>query len=260
MRSYFITLCLICLHTFVFAQDTVQIDDLNKEYVIGRQVGILEDKKGEFTIADVQQKEFEPSKSEVPNLQITNSVYWIKFQVRNRTSNKDFLLSIAYPTIDKIILYTPDLSGKNFTPVELGEDRPFSERFYNHQNYIFNIKVDENNVSTFYLRVNASEQLQLPISLGRPQAVLEGLVTKDLFFGFYCGIIIVMTIYNLFIYLTVRDKSYLYYVAYIVFVGMTQITLQGYGFRFLWSNNTWMANQAPVLIPFLNGITALEFI
>ena len=47
-------------------------------------------------------------------------------------------------------------------------------------------------------------------------------------FGIYLGIALVMFFYNLFIYFTTRDKNYLYYILYIVFLALTQICLQGY--------------------------------
>ena len=68
-----------------------------------------------------------------------------------------------------------------------------------------------------------------------------------------------MMLYNIFIYFTVRDKSYLYYVFYICFVGLTQIGFQGYGYRFLWPGNPQMATQSVIIFPALTGIAAIEF-
>ena len=78
--------------------------------------------------------------------------------------------------------------------------------------------------------------------------------------GIYFGIILVMMLYNLFIYITVKDDSYLYYVIYIFFVGLTQASLQGYTFKYIWPQNTWLAIQSAFLAPGLVGIAALLFI
>nr|WP_262915657.1 7TM-DISM domain-containing protein [Niabella ginsengisoli] len=79
-------------------------------------------------------------------------------------------------------------------------------------------------------------------------------------FGLYIGLILVMVLYNLFLYFSTKDKSYFYYVLYMVFVGITQAMLQGYTFRFLWPNLPILNNYAAILVPFFNGIAALEFI
>jgi len=110
------------------------------------------------------------------------------------------------------------------------------------------------------MKVKSGEQIQLPLLIGEHQTIYEDLIQKDLVFGLYIGIIIVMAIYNLFVFFTVRDKSYLYYVLYIVFVGLTQAVLQGYGFKYLWPNSTWLVLQSTFLVPVLNGWAAIAFV
>jgi len=86
------------------------------------------------------------------------------------------------------------------------------------------------------------------------------LYNKDLIFGIYAGIILVMFFYNLFIFFTVRDRTYLYYVAYILFVGLTQACVQGFAPRFFYPNSLLLANFMMVLIPSMVGVSALEFL
>src|SRR5690606_29325608 len=81
----------------------------------------------------------------------------------------------------------------------------------------------------------------------------------DVLSALYMGIILVMFLYNIFVYFTVRDKSYLYYVIYILFVGLTQLGLQGYTYSFFWPQLPWLANQSVILFPAITGIAAIEF-
>jgi signal transduction histidine kinase len=57
-----------------------------------------------------------------------------------------------------------------------------------------------------------------------------------------------------------RDKSYLYYIAYILFVTLTQTCFQGYTFQFLWGNYPWIAQQSAILLSSFVGIGAGEFV
>jgi signal transduction histidine kinase/CheY-like chemotaxis protein len=63
-----------------------------------------------------------------------------------------------------------------------------------------------------------------------------------------------MLIYNLFIYLSVRDTSYLYYILYIASFGLYQLSVNGVAVEYFWPNNPWWANAA---VPFLIGSAAL---
>jgi signal transduction histidine kinase len=69
-----------------------------------------------------------------------------------------------------------------------------------------------------------------------------------------------MFLYNLFLYFSIRDKSYLLYVCYIITIGITQIALLGYAFKFLWPNSVWLQNHATYIFSSLSGIAILYFV
>jgi signal transduction histidine kinase len=69
----------------------------------------------------------------------------------------------------------------------------------------------------------------------------------------------VMLLYNLFIYFTVRDNSYLYYVSYIFTVLLTQIGVFGITFQYLWPNSPRFEELSLLVFPPLSGITGMAF-
>ncbi|HSZ26240.1 MAG TPA: 7TM diverse intracellular signaling domain-containing protein, partial [Cytophagaceae bacterium] len=142
---------------------------------------------------------------------------------------------------------------------KMGEYKVFSERKYNDPNYIFDINIKTNQTQTYYVKIKSGEQIMLPIIIGTTQKVFENISAKDTIFGVYFGIIIVMLLYNLFLYFTVRDHSYLFYVIYIMCVGLTQTFLHGYTFKYLWPNSPWLAIHAMYLLPSFVGIAIAEF-
>lgn len=72
--------------------------------------------------------------------------------------------------------------------------------------------------------------------------------------GIIYGVLLVMLIYNLFIFLSVRDTSYLYYILYIASFGLYQVSVNGAGIEYFWPDSPWWANAAT---PFLIGSAAL---
>jgi len=241
------------------AQNTVVFSDDGGKIRIGNKIEILEDKTGSLTFEEVQRSNgFVKSNQDVPNMQVTSSSFWIRFKLKN-TGNIPLVLQLAYPTIDSVNFYEIDSSGRTESIIS-GEFVPVYKRVHKHQDYIFDLKTINNSTSTIYLRVNSSEQYQLPLVVASIKSVDESLYNEDLVFGIYFGIIFVMFFYNLFLFFTVRDSTYLYYIVYILFVGLTQACLQGYAPRFMYPNSYFLANFMMVLIPASVGISAMLFL
>lgn len=263
------TYCILLFLCFIFKEgvsnssifsDTVLISDDKREIFIGRSIQILEDKTNKLTIEEaINSSNFHTSNQPVPNIGISNSSFWLRFKIKNITSEDQFLLELINPLLDEIEFYTI-YSDKKYTVKKTGELEIFSKRKYDHPSYIFDLIIPRDSTCYYFLKIKSSEDMSLPIKLGTTISIMNSIRTKDLLFGLYSGIMIVMFLYNTFIYLTTRDKSYLYYIGYILFVTLTQICFQGYTFQFLWGNYPWIAKQSVILLSSFVGIGAGEFV
>ncbi len=243
-----------------FSNDTIVFNNEKTIQSIGKSIYLLKDESNKLSFNEIlQSNDFVKSKDNVPNLGISKNTFWIRFTVKNELANRRILLQLQYPILDEVAIYSP-IGNNKFDSILAGELLPFHDRKINNQNHLFYLDIAEGETATYYMKVKSGEQIQLPLLIGAQQPIFEDLIQKDLVFGLYIGIILVMAIYNLFVYFTVRDKSYLYYVSYIIFVGLTQAVLQGYGFKYLWPNSTWLVLQSTFLIPVLNGWTAIAFV
>jgi two-component system NtrC family sensor kinase len=222
-------------------------------------ISIFKDPSKSLTIGEVINQKFEYLNQKVPNLGITSDKIWIKFTIENQSQIENLMLVVAQPAIDSITLYRLE-QHKLYASSKLGKFKPFHERLVNNPNYIFPVKVTRNERETFYISISSTDQIQLPISLGTPKVVLVNDNNKNILFGIYAGIIIIMILYNLFISFTIKDPSYIYYIFYILFVGLTQATFQGYAFKFLWPDSPWLAINSSFLVPFFSGITTALFL
>ena len=226
---------------------------------IGKKVHLLEDPSATYTIQDVlSSTSFTPSNSVVPNFGISESAFWLKFKIKNQSKEK-LLLQIQHAIIDRADLYTVFPSGI-CTEVKLGELKPFSERKYKQPEYLFDLTANKNETITLFLRVQSGEQLLVPLQVGTHQTILEATNLKNLLSGIYYGIILIMLLYNMFIYISVKDINYLYYIIYVFFVGLTQACIQGYSFQYLWPDSPQIAIQSMYWVPSLVGIAALIFV
>lgn len=224
--------------------------------VIGTHVAILEDPTNKLILNDVRSsKDFVLSDVSIPNLNLSSSDFWLKFSVKNESNEEHIILALQYPLLSTCEFY----SISDAKVQKLNYNTAFINRKYRHQNFLFDLYVAPGNTETYFLRVKSSEQMVLPLILGTPKVMAESLLTNDLAWGMFIGLILVMIIYNLFIYLSVKDPSYIYYVIYSLFIGLTQITLSGYTYRFILSDHPDLNHLGIVIFPGLAGITGNLF-
>ncbi|RZK22094.1 MAG: GHKL domain-containing protein, partial [Flavobacterium sp.] len=75
----------------------------------------------------------------------------------------------------------------------------------------------------------------------------------------YTGVMLIMFVYNLFLFIVVKDRSYVFYVFYILFTWLAQISIQGYGLRYLWTSNSFENEYSVILFSLLGLAFACQF-
>ncbi|HTU57450.1 MAG TPA: 7TM diverse intracellular signaling domain-containing protein, partial [Polyangiales bacterium] len=81
-----------------------------------------------------------------------------------------------------------------------------------------------------------------------------------LMLGMFYGLILVMAAYNLFIFISARDRAYLYYVLYDLSLGLAQFTFSGHSFEHIVPDHPSLANRLPALMVSLIFVWALLFV
>lgn len=258
LRSYgLLIVAILSFYTAGAKQYTVT--SVGKARLVGKYTEVLEDKSGLLTINDViSSNGFKVSEQEVPNLGITENVYWLKLDVKNQT-DIPLIFHLRYALRDSVTFYKVQ-NGVITDSLYTGEAKPVSKRTVLHNpDFFFNLNLVNGETATYYVRIESSEQIMVPLFIGSVDNIYDNVHKADVLSGIYLGIILVMFLYNLFVFYSVRDRSYLYYVMYILFVGITQLSLQGFAYDFLWPDSPWLANQSVILFPALTGIAAIEF-
>ncbi|MNK11433.1 Sensor protein ZraS [compost metagenome] len=82
---------------------------------------------------------------------------------------------------------------------------------------------------------------------------------RDILFGMYAGVMIIMFTYNLFLYFSIKDSSYLNYIFCIFFTWATQTALQGYFTKYLLLSDGWLNNISVCLFANLGLAASIMF-
>ncbi len=223
---------------------------------LGYNLDFFEDRDKSFNINQISESirskpgkiHWTSSLKESPGFGYTNSAYWVKFTLDNRLGfEEDMFLEVAYPLLDYIIFYEPKENGK-FIERASGDKFPFNRREVSYRNFLFQFSAPPGRTS-YYLRFETESSMVLSLWLWSPKKLQEKIANEGLVLGSYYGIIFVMACFNTFLFLSIRDKTYLIYVILIVTLGAFQAGLSGHGFQYLYPESAYLANAGiPVLM------------
>jgi len=193
------------------------------------------------------------------NFGFTANPYWIKFTIINKLKTPaKWILEIDYPMIDQIDLYIPDKKGK-FIRKKGGDFLPFSEREIFDNNYIFPIETPPG-IQTCYLRIQTTSSMNFSLLMWSPVSYLKKLHTSLPAYWMFYGILFAMILYNLLLYFSVRERSYIYYSVFLTTWLLFQLTLHGFAYQHLWPNSIWWTNNSLPLIINISLFTLCLFL
>jgi class 3 adenylate cyclase len=241
------------------AQASIILNNEQNDLLIGKNVYYLVDSSQSITFQEFETGKFDAVLQcytmDVPNLGNKQLTVWNKFTVVNNSDRKWVLVVDNY-SLDTLEFWYKNTAGK-FQQVLSGRSKPFSTRIYKASNYIFNLPVAKNDTATFYLKVH-SYFMQYPLYLRSEEKFVQKAHEHDLAFGFYFGFILCIVLYNFFVYLSIRDKIYLFYIIYVISAGLMIAQLKGF-IALLWGDNLhFMWDYAPMIIAF-SGIATVIF-
>ncbi|HET8706158.1 MAG TPA: 7TM diverse intracellular signaling domain-containing protein, partial [Pseudomonadales bacterium] len=196
---------------------------------------------------------------DTPNFGFTRDTYWFRTNIRNELNDKqDFLLEFAYPPVDLIdltVLYSNHTSAHFLT----GDNSPFESRPREHHNFVIPIKLQPGESAQLVFKIQTEGALQVPLTLYEQTHFFAIDQRNEMAIGAYFGILIIMGIYNLFIFTAIRDVAYIYYTFSIAASAFMQFALHGVGFQLIWREHEFFNHYAIPLSICLNIIFTCMF-
>ena len=235
---------------------------MDKIYDVIPHAEIYEDKTGNLSFEEVIEKEFKPSNQNSYNFGFTSSVYWLRFQIKNQNSflNDEWIFFVEYPQLDSVNFYFPIDHEKEEEDVyiekEGGDQLPFAKRDIESRVLNFTVPFEISKDPVIYMRVHSISVMQIPVYLA-PQRLFHMRDNEtQIIMGIYFGIMLIMGFYNLFLFVSLREKIYLYYVLTVFFSILYMVSFHGYGYRHFWSEYPYIQNR----VIHLSGLTTIFFL
>ncbi len=169
-----------------------------------------------------------------------------------------WLLVQEYPLSDRVDVYALYADGR--TVHQAGGDHvPFGQRAVRYRHPNFNLALPYGEPVELLVRVQSESSMQVPLVLYTQNAFTEVARDAQLGIGVYYGILVALFVYNLVLWLSLRDASYFWYLFHISAFGLVLFTLNGFGFEYLWPNWPWLADRAVPLSICLALIAMMQF-
>lgn len=238
-----LALFVVLLPGILWAQDspetrTVRLEATQQAYVLDAALDILKDPDHRLGIAEVTSPEyavsFHTNRGGTLNFGYSNANYWVRFTLQNGMPERRWFLEVANPNLSKVTLYVADTSGV-YQEIQAGTSWPYVERPIQHRSFLFPFAPAQD-TQTYYLKIFSEEPVRFSVKVWEADTFYAQDSPHQLAAGFFYGILAIMLIYNLVLFFSIKDRGYLFFVLFIVPMGLLHLVSDGFAFAYLWPN------------------------
>jgi diguanylate cyclase (GGDEF)-like protein len=187
---------------------------------------------------------FEPLEMGNTSFGFKQGAFWFHADLVNRDSPETtWLLVQEYALSDRVDVYVRHADGRVVHQAG-GDHLPFEVRSVRYRHPNFSLAIPAGGTVSLLVRVQSESSMQVPLVLYTPTAFTEQARDAQFAIGLYYGILLALFTYNLVLWLTLRDASYVWYLFHITAFGLVLFTLNGMGFEYFWPASPWLADHA----------------
>ncbi len=160
------------------------------------------------------------------------------------------VLRIQFAGTDAAELFRLD-PASGWRVQQAGDSIPVARWPLRHQQPAFVVAVQPGEVEPSYLRVRNAQPVRVSWVYETAETFARSAELWHLGAGAYAGIVLVVVLLSLLAAVSWRDPIHLYYSIHVVLVALSVMALTGFGGTYLWPENPWWNDKAPMVIPFL---------
>lgn len=190
------------------------IDDLKVNSNVTSDFYLFVDTKSNLTLQDIKSiNSFKPIKANSLTLPLGNANYWLKANLCN---------SLEKP-LTRVLQYNDTMINK----VDLfheGKHLKKGLKRYKTDSYLksaFHLTIPQESNNSIYIRLRSTSN---PINFSLIMFGEEQFINQELYaqkiYTFLYGVLFALIVYNVFIFITLKSLSHLYYVLYIISIGL----------------------------------------
>ena len=238
----------------------ITLDASTSAITLSKDILYFADPSLEYTLTDIQYEEkrgvnrWQKANGFIPNYGFTKAAYWVKVDLNNHTDQKDWILHFEYPLMDVLQLYTPNAQNQYRLQYTTGDAYAFSQRPIKDRGFALPISITPQQTQSIYLRLQSRDSMIISMSLLTPDAFRAEQQNESFWFGMYYGAVLIILLFNAYLYLILKDRNHLHYVAVLGCYALIELSLNGMGTVYFWGDFPEVAKR---IRPFAISLFAL---
>lgn len=208
---------------------------------------VLEDPSLQLTLDEVQRPaqagRFSTTLLSVDggSLGYTRSAYWLRLALHNSSDRAiEQIIELAYARISDLQFHQPTAEG-GYRTTATGSVTPWATRAYPSRHFVFPVTLPPHSDQVFYFRLQSNSPLIVPAQLWAPEAFHAYERNDYVAQAWYFGMSMAMVLFNLLLFIALRDTIYFLYVFFVTSCALTFADQNGLAKEFLWPDSpTWL--------------------
>ncbi len=177
-------------------------------------------------------KDWSNNKKSFNTIQNTTKAYWAKIELKNISNHTKTYYLKAENQFTYHINYYLVKDKKVVQHIQDGVISKNRDRKFNVNHMIFPLTLKSNEQATAYFKIRNYNKIDLNFSLVNESYLIDYYQTYNIIEGIFFGGMLLMLLYNLFLYFLLNFKFYLYYVSYVFWLTIYFIGLFGFSQRY----------------------------
>ncbi|WP_187386060.1 7TM diverse intracellular signaling domain-containing protein [Aliarcobacter cryaerophilus] len=213
---------------FLYANSSTLVLEDEFSFNENFEISYLKDSSNELNIQEIANSNDFQKHSNKFSLGYLKDTIWIKVDLKNKSSKEDFILSLNEHFYEKANMHYFDKSENLWKTLKNGVFTPIKERNIETSKLAFNFKIQQNSSQTIFVELKAKYPYFGNIAVySKDYFFASRILNIDSFFILQFGILLIIIIFNLFLWLSLKEKVYIYYVGYTFFALVYLINISG---------------------------------
>ena len=260
MPRIWLALIMLWLCAPAWALLPATLDNADLRLSLGPSMAYLEDPQGKLSVEQVgalADERFTAVQGKHANLGKNDSVWWFKVRLHNSLAhNLAGYLEVNYPLLDHLQVFLGSADGQ-WPMQESGDRYAFSQRPVQVRNFWFPLELAPGE-STLLVRVETTSTIFIPLFFSTYQASAAAQENLMGINGAFYGVLFAMLCYNLFLFISLRESAYFWYLVYSLNIGLFAASFDGMLFKLL-PEHIGLQSVSIYILMYIHCLTATQF-
>ncbi len=213
MQKFYLFLVVLFIPMTGISAEILELSTDREHCEVSGQLKFLMDPRGELSVEEVSGRLREFKALPVQSRQIPrDGAMWLFLSLHNKGYNEEWILENLM-NVEEMVLYLWE-EGAWIYSQQTGNTVPFSERELTTRQPAFELRIRRGERLDLLIRLHDYQSSSIHMALVERNRFYETYTRRTLFLGIAFGFFAALILYNLIIFIFIRERTYLFYALY----------------------------------------------